>query len=77
MAIYSKKILEYAFYKYVELVDFEDEVYCGWFVPNIHNEREYYLLNRNHSNTRVFLRSHIKSIRYASNGYKLPKKEVC
>lgn len=76
MTIYSKEILKYAFYKYVILVDFEGETYFGWFVPNIYNEREYYLLNRNHSNTRVFLRSHIKSIRYVNNGYKLPKKEV-
>lgn len=76
MTIYNKETLELAFYKYVELVDFENEVYCGWFVPNIKNPKEYFLLNRNHKNTQVFLRSHIKSIKYASNGYTLHKKEI-
>ena len=75
MRVYNKETLELAFYKYVELVDFEDEVYCGWFVPNIKNTKEYYLLNKNAGVTRVFLRSHIKKITYSNNGFTLPKKE--
>ena len=76
MKIYNKETLELAFYKYVELVDFEDEVYCGWFVPNIKNPKEYLLLNKHIGNIPVFLRSHIKSITYANNGYTLSKNEI-
>ena len=76
MRVYSKEVISYAFYKYVQLVDFEDEVYWGWFVPNIKNPKEYYLLNKTRDTTYVFMRSHIKSITYANNGYTLPKKEI-
>ena len=76
MRVYNKETLELAFYKYVELVDFEDYVYCGWFVPNIKNPKEYFILNKNRGNILVFHRSHIKSITYANNGYTLHKTEV-
>lgn len=76
MRVYSKEIISYAFYKHVELVDFEDYVYRGWLVPDINNPKNYLILSEHRDNIPVFKRSHIKSITYTSNGYTLPKRGI-
>ena len=54
MKVYSKEIISYAFYKHVELVDFEDYVYRGWLVPDINNPKNYLILSEHRDNIPVF-----------------------
>lgn len=75
MKIYSEETLKLAFYKYVKLVNFEDEVFFGWFVPDIRCPKSYFILNKEYGGIYVFLRSHIKSITYVNNNYTLRKDD--
>lgn len=64
----NKEKVELALYSVVELTDVEDRKCTGWLVPS-ENRKEYYILPLNDiCSILVFKKSHIKSIKYLSNG---------
>ena len=67
-------LVYYANYHAVRLIDFENQEYKGWFVPNTQRGEWMLLPLDDIWNTYSFKRSHIKKIYHLSNGVLIPKE---
>ena len=73
---YSKDTINnYALYSAVRIIDFENDEFCGWLVPDPHNKIGYMILPLSYTESIFHIkRSHIKKVYHLTNNYLIPKE---
>ncbi len=72
----AKALVYYANYHAVKLIDFENQEYTGWLVPEVSSGDLLLLPLNDIWHIYKFKRSHIKEIYHLTNGVLIPKEYV-